>query len=384
MMSHEIRTPMNGVTGMLSLLFDTPLNATQREYVEIAIKSGDSLLTIINDVLDFSRIDAGKIELEALMYDPRMVVDEVVKLLDHQSVEKGLRLSTKISTNVPSLICGDPGRLRQILTNLVQNAIKFTGNGEVLIDVSVLTTSLATIHFAVKDTGIGMTPETQRKLFQAFTQADNSTTRRYGGTGLGLAISRRLVGLMGGTISVQSEIGRGSTLFFDIPLCTVLPEWAKSNPTITEPSTPSKAEISVAPTQALQILLVEDNIVNQRVAMHLLQQMGHQFELAANGAIAVAACAKTSYDLILMDCQMPEMDGYIATKTIRKGQGTRQPRTPIIAMTADAMLGTKQACLDAGMDDYITKPVRIKELAKIIERWAAYSSDRRQIDSQTN
>lgn len=367
MMSHEIRTPLHGVTTMLALLVESPLDAKQREYANIAMTSGESLLSIIDDVLDVTRIDAGGVTLEERDVDARALVREVLRLHAQQAEEKGLQLTADVSAEVPPQLVGDPSRLRQILTNLVGNAVKFTFVGEVAIAVSIPEEAPALLQIDVRDTGIGIPSEAQPDLFEAFSQADTSITRRFGGTGLGLAICQRLVRLMGGTISVQSAVHMGSTFRVRIPLRVAHPATAVSS---SGAQAVSPGDASAGDARSRHILLVEDNPVNQLVASHVLGKLGHRVEVAANGRIAVAACAREDFDLILMDCHMPEMDGFEATRTIRARQRPQQPRVPIVAMTADAMAGTRQACLDAGMDDYVAKPVTKDALAALVERWS--------------
>jgi len=383
-MSHEIRTPMNGVLGLADLLVRYPLGEKERHLTQSIHRSGTVLLSIINDILDFSKIEAGKLQLEMVPFEVHRTIREAVELLEAGALKKQLQLSLRIDQGVPTYLLGDPMRLRQVIVNLVSNAIKFTEHGTIAVDVALKETKHEQygVSISVEDTGIGIPLDVQTHIFAAFSQADGSTTRKYGGTGLGLAIVKQLVAMMGGTITLQSRPGEGSRFHFtayfkgcDEGIQIQPDSLAQAGKPMHEPEGRRLRDATPA-----RILLVEDNPVNREVACGMLEMLHCQIDMAENGREALDATAEGDYDLVLMDCQMPEMDGLTATKLIRareveragEGDHTKNPshrHLPIVALTAHAMQGDREQCLSVGMDDYLTKPFTLIQIEQVLSHW---------------
>jgi signal transduction histidine kinase/ActR/RegA family two-component response regulator len=362
--SHEIRTPMNGVLGTTELLLDTPLMPSQRRLVETAHLSATALLTLIDDVLDLSRMQASKLTLHPATFELRSLVNDAVDLMATTARDKPIDFGCALSPDLPERVEGDPVRLRQVLVNLLHNAVKFTERGRIALEVRSCGVSdgAVRVRFEVRDTGIGIAADQHDSVFDAFTQVDASSTRKHGGSGLGLAIVKEIADLMGGEVGVDSRVDEGSTFWFEVPLRTVAPA-------SSEPGRGGAGDVPSA-----RILVAEDDAVSQLVVATMLKKMGCAVDVVADGEAAARSAASIRYDLILMDCHMPGLDGFEATRRIRGDGGGRSARTPIVALTADALAGDRERCLEAGMDDHMTKPVAAAQLAAVIRQWAGATS----------
>jgi len=363
-MSHEIRTPMNGIIGTTELALESGPSLEQREYLQIIKASADSLLTVINDILDFSKIEAGRLDVEATEFNLRRALEDAVRTLAARAHEKGLDLSCELSPGVPHTVIGDPVRLNQIVVNLLGNAVKFTPSGTVALTVETERADAdgVVLHLAVRDTGVGIPPEKQRKIFEAFTQADSSITRLFGGTGLGLTIASRLVAMLGGRIWVESRAGQGSCFHFTARFGAA----ASQRQAVQAPVAVRAAQRTERP---LRVLVAEDNPTNQYLIRRILERSGHSVAMAGDGREALDLYQPGAFDLILMDIQMPEVDGFQATAAIRAREQADGRHQRIIAMTAHAMKGDEERCLAAGMDGYLSKPIERRRLAELLERF---------------
>ncbi|NJO48438.1 MAG: response regulator [Leptolyngbyaceae cyanobacterium RM2_2_4] len=370
-MSHEIRTPMNAILGFAQLLEVSALDTEQQQYLQLITRSGENLLAIINDILDLSRLEAGELQANSTQFALRSVVEDLIQLFRPQADEKGLSLNAAIAPDIPPLLIGPVDRLQQVLTNLIRNAIKFTPAGKVVLHIESKPqsdNSTTILQFRVQDSGIGIAPADQSRIFDPFTQVETTATRQYEGTGLGLSICRKLVQLMDGEIGVSSILGQGSTFWFTAVLQRLQPQ---DEPQASTTATRSIAPLTPSIVRKTRILVVEDSVPNQLLAIRMLQALGYQADVVNNGQESLDRFAEQPYDIILMDCQMPVMDGYTATRHLR--QRYRQQHQPVIVgVTAYAMVGDEEKCLAAGMNDYLCKPIRMNELNRLLEKWSQF------------